>query len=100
MGGKQERTYKRRLLGAAFYSSNVEHLKKLCRRNATVDDPGCVYTHPLCCSGAFMLRKVWGYYIHIGVGFEVACLSELGKFDGLKSEMSNKCESHAFCVVQ
>ena len=59
---------------------------------------GCVYTHPLCCSGAFMLRKVLGYYIHIGVGFEVACLSELGKFDGLKSEMSNKCESHAFFV--
>ena len=45
-----------------------------------------------------MLRKVLGYYIHIGVGFEVACLSELGKFDGLKSEMSNKCESHAFFV--
>ena len=30
------------------------------------------------------------------MGFEVAYLSELGKFDGLKSEMSNVHESHAF----
>ena len=43
----------------------------------------------------FVLR---GYYIHIGVGFEVAYLSELGKFDGLKSEISNEYESHAFYV--
>ena len=39
---------------------------------------------------------VRGYYIHIGVGFEVAYLSELGKFDGLKSEISSKYGSHAF----
>ena len=37
-----------------------------------------------------------GYYIHIGVGFEVAYLSELGKFDGLESEISSKYGSHAF----
>ena len=36
-----------------------------------------------------------GYYIHIGVGFEVAYLSELGKFDGLKSEIGNEYGSHA-----
>lgn len=30
-----------------------------------------------------------------GVGFEVAYLSELGKFDGLKSEVSDGYESHA-----
>lgn len=29
------------------------------------------------------------------MGFEVAFLSELGKFDGLKSEVSNEYESHA-----
>ena len=50
---------------------------------------GCVYTHPLS-------RK--GICIHIGVGFEVAYLSELGKFDGLKGEISNECEPHAFFV--
>ena len=27
--------------------------------------------------------------LHIGVGFEVVYLSELGKFDGLKSEIGN-----------
>ena len=40
-----------------------------------------------------------GYYIHIGVGFEVAYLSELGKFDGLKSEISNEYGSHAFLYL-
>ena len=49
---------------------------------------GCVY-----------MRSLFEeYYIHIGVGFEVAYLSELGKFDGLKSEISNKYGSHAFIV--
>ena len=45
-----------------------------------------------------MYCRFRGYYTHIGVGFEVACLSELGKFDGLKSEMSDEHESHAFCM--
>jgi len=35
-------------------------------------------------------------YIHIGVGFEVTYLSEFGKFDGQKSEISNEYGSHAF----
>jgi len=38
-------------------------------------------------------------YFHIGVGFDVAYLSELGKFDGLESEVSGKYESHAFFCV-
>lgn len=39
-------------------------------------------------------------YIHIGVGFEVTYLSEFGKFDGQKSEISNEYGSHAFlCLV-
>ena len=47
-----------------------------------------------------MLSILEGYYIHIGVGFEVAYLSELGKFDGLESEISSKYGSHAFlCLV-
>lgn len=34
---------------------------------------------------------MWMAIISIfGVGFEVAYLSELGKFDGLKSEISNE----------
>lgn len=57
-----------------------------------VDDPGCVYTYSLSAK-----RKGW--YIHIGVGFEVAYLSELGKFDGLKSEISSKYGSHAFLYM-
>ena len=39
----------------------------------------------------FFNVPLWGdNYIHIGVGFEVAYLSELGKFDGQKSEISNE----------
>ena len=41
----------------------------------------------------------WENYIHIGVGFEVAYLSELGKFDGLKGEISNEYGSHAFLYI-
>ena len=37
----------------------------------------------------------WGIIDIFGVGFEVVFLSELGKFDGLKSEVSNEYESHA-----
>ena len=61
----------------------------------------CLYASPFVISftpirGARCHSK--GYYIHIGVGFEVAYLSELGKFDGQKSEISDEHESHAFCI--
>ena len=63
-----------------FYSSNVEHLKILCRSDATVDDLGmCLYASlwirldALCVS----MSSSKGYYIHIGVGFEVACLNRV-----------------------
>ena len=36
------------------------------------------------------------FYKKSGMGFKVAYLSELGKFDGLKSEISDIYESHAF----
>ena len=36
-----------------------------------------------------------GEYIHIGVGFEVAYLYRMGKFEGLGCEIGNGYESHA-----
>ena len=57
----------------------------------------CLYASPLLThvhphSAIQILR---GSYIHIGVGFDVAYLSELGKFDGLESEVSDEYGSHA-----
>ena len=41
-----------------------------------------------------------GVIVYIfGVGFEVAYLSELGKFDGLESEISDGYGSHASLFV-
>lgn len=52
---------------------------------------------PLLMYNTFVLYHLGykGNYIHIGVGFDVAYLSELGKFDGLESEISGKYGSHA-----
>ena len=60
---------------------------------------GCVYTHPLwrIVDAEMCLSLIHRGTIYIfGVGFEVAYLSELGKFDGLKSEISDRYGSHAF----
>ena len=45
-----------------------------------------------------MLLYMKVYYIHIGVGFEVAYLYRGGKFEGQEHEISNEYESHAFFV--
>ena len=60
----------------------------------------CLYASPLLAhdAPALCLPSYRGSYIHIGVGFDVAYLSELGKFDGLKSEVSGKYGSHAFFI--
>ena len=47
--------------------------------------------------GAFpSLCRCLVYYIHIGVGFDVAYLYRDGKFEGQECEISNVYGSHAF----
>lgn len=65
----------RRLPNAFFCSSNVEHLKALWRRTATVDVRGmCVCASPFKVMAANIMTYR-GDCIHIGVGFGVVCLS-------------------------
>ena len=58
----------------------------------------CLYASPLLthtmhshCAIQFIRGSIYIF----GVGFDVAYLSELGKFDGLESEISDEYGSHA-----
>ena len=62
----------------------------------------CLYAFPFELADAVMhyaYQYVKWNYIHIGVGFEVAYLSELGRFDGLEREISSRYGLHAFLYI-
>ena len=78
--GKESLHYvERRLLNASSLSSELRTLGNLRSDDAMVDVLGmCLYASPLEILDAVMCLCYHpkGYYIHIGVGFEVAYLSE------------------------